>query len=278
MIELGKYQTLEIVKKTDFGVYLSEPGTDGKHTILLPKKEVPEGVQTKDELKVFLYKDSEDREIATTNEVPLTIGQVTVLKVKEVGKIGAFLDWGLVKDLFLPYKEQTYKIEEGDQVLVSLYLDKSKRLCATMKVYDLLSNDSPYKKDDMVSGIVYESIETFGVFVAVDHKYSAMIPKNELFAPVRLGETVEGRVINVREDGKLTLSLRGKSYVQMDSDAQSIIDKLKAVGGFLPYHDKSDPEEIKEEFKLSKNAFKRAIGRLYKSGDITITEEGIRLS
>ncbi|HWT75704.1 MAG TPA: S1-like domain-containing RNA-binding protein [Mobilitalea sp.] len=276
MIELGKYQTLEVVKKTDFGFYLSEPGSDHKHTILLPIKEVPEGTVPGDKLNVFLYKDSEDREIATTAKVPVTIGGLAVLKVKEVSKIGTFLDWGLMKDLLLPYKEQTAKVEEGDQVLITLYTDKSNRLCATMKVYELLTTDSNYKKDDMVTGIVYDSIDTFGVFVAVDNKYSAMLPKNELFPSSKIGDIVKARVISVREDGKLNLSLREKSYVQMDSDSELILKKLKASSGFLPFHDASSPEEIKNEFNMSKNAFKRAIGKLYKAGTITITDDGIR--
>lgn len=278
MIELGKYQSLEVVKKTDFGLYLSEPGSDMKHTILLPMKEVPEGTVAGDTLKVFLYKDSEDREIATTAKVPVKIGDLAVLRVKEVSKIGAFLDWGLMKDLLLPYKEQTAKVEEGDQVLITLYTDKSNRLCATMKVYELLSTDSCYKKDDAVTGIVYDMIDTFGVFVAVDNKYSAMIPKNELFPSIKIGDTIKARVTSVREDGKLNLSLREKSHLQIDADAELILTKLKASGGYLPYHDGSSPDEIKKEFKLSKNAFKRAIGKLFKAGTITITEDGIRLS
>lgn len=276
MIELGKYQILEIVKKTDFGFYLGEPGVDSQHRILLPQKEAPEGVKTGDRLEVFIYKDSEDREIATTAKVPLTIGGLALLQVKEVTKIGAFLDWGLLKDLLLPYKEQTGQVEEGDQILVSLYVDKSNRLCATMKVYEFLSLHSPHKKNDMVEGIIYEIIDSFGAFVAVDYKYSAMIPNNELFKKLRIGEKIQARVISVREDGKLTLSLRERSYVQMDTDSEMIMDKLKAAGGFLPYSDNSDAEKIKNEFHISKNAFKRAIGRLYKAGTISITEDGIR--
>lgn len=278
MIELGKYQMLEATKKTDFGLYLSEPGTGGNHKILLPQREVPTGVGIGDTLEVFIYKDSEDREIATTAKVPLAIGGLAVLRVKEVSSIGAFLDWGLLKDLFLPYKEQTIKVKEDDEVLVTLYVDKSNRLCATMKVYDLLSTDSPYKKDDVVTGIIYDNIETFGAFVAVDYKYSAMLPKNELFSPVNIGDKIQARVIQVREDGKLTLSLREKSYLQMDSDSELILERLKSAGGFLPYHDKTDPEIIKTEINISKNAFKRAIGRLYKAGTITITDDGIRLN
>lgn len=277
MIELGKYQTLEVIKQTDFGIYLGEINSDGKTSILLPKSEVPEGTVAGDHLKVFLYRDSEDREIATTTKVPLTLGALAVLKVKEVNKIGAFLDWGLMKDLFLPYKEQTTEVKEGDSVLVTLYLDKSNRLCATMKVYDLLSTGAPYKKDDAVTGIVYEILDSFGVFVAVDNKYSAMIPHNEIFVPIKIGDSITGRITQVRDDGKLTISLREKSYIQMDSDAVMIMDKLKAADGILPYNDKSDPADIKSTFNLSKNSFKRAIGRLYKAGAITITEDGIRI-
>lgn len=278
MLELGKYQSLEVTKKTDFGLYLSEPGSDGKHKVLLPQKEVPEGTVVGDTLKVFIYKDSEDREIATTSNVPVSIGEVALLRVKEVSKIGAFLDWGLMKDLLLPYKEQTTKIEEDSQVLITLYVDKSKRLCATMKVYDFLSTDSPYKTDDLVTGTVYDIIDAFGIFVAVDNKYSAMLPNNEVFTSLKIGDNIQARVTKVREDGKLTLSLRDKSYRQMDKDSELIIEKLKNAGGNLPYSDKSDPDEIKSVFGISKNAYKRAIGRLYKAGTITITDDGIRLN
>ena len=279
MIELGKYQVLEVCRKTDFGLYLCEPGrADKNHTILLPMKEVPEGTGLNDKLTVFVYKDSEDREIATTAKVPLTAGELAVLKVKEVTKIGAFLDWGLSKDLLLPFKEQTAKVKEGDEILVSLYVDKSNRLCATMKVYDLLSTNSHYKKGDMVSGIVYDIIDAFGTFVAVDNMYSALIPRNQLFNPLNIGDRIQARVIDVREDGKLTLSMRDKSYIQMNYDADTILDMLKKSGGYLPYHDKTDAEIIRNEFHMSKKAFKRAIAKLYKDSIISIEENGIRLT
>lgn len=269
---------LQVCKRTDFGVYLCEPGSETDHRILLPIKEVPEETQHNDKLNVFVYKDSEDREIATTATVPLTIGNTALLVVKEITNIGAFLEWGLMKDLLLPFKEQTYRVNEGDKVLVSLYIDKSSRLCGTMKVYDFLSTDSDYQKGDLVSGLVYDRIDAFGTFVAVDNLYSALIPNNELFKPLNIGDTVEARVANIRDDGKLTLSLREKSYVQMDSDAVMILELLKEAGGFLPYHDKSSAEAIKNKFQLSKNAFKRAIGKLYKNGSISIEEDGIHLS
>ena len=278
MIELGKYQILEVNKKTDFGYYLCDAGVDDDHRILLPIKEAPEDIKLNDKLNVFIYKDSEDREIATTASVPLSVGGLAMLKVKEVTKIGSFLDWGLMKDLLLPFKEQTYKVEEGDKVLVSLYVDKSHRLCATMKVYDFLLTDSKHQKGDLVSGIVYDKIDTFGTFIAVDNLYSALIPNNDLFKPLKIGDIITARVTEVRSDGKLTLSLREKSHLQMDSDAEIILKELKEAGGFLPYHDKSDAEEIKSRFMISKNAFKRALGRLYKDGSITLSEDGIRIT
>lgn len=275
MIELGKYQILEVYKKTDFGVYLCEPGSD--HRVLLPLKEVPDDTKLNDKIKVFIYKDSEDREIATTADVPFTVGGTAVLKAKEITNIGAFLEWGLIKDLLLPFKEQTHNVKEGDSVLVALYVDKSNRLCATMKVYDYLLSDSKYQTEDIVSGFVYDKIDAFGTFVAVDNIYSALIPNNELFRPLKYGDIIKARVVNIREDKKLTLSLRDKSYIQMDSDAEMILEHLASQGGFLPFHDKSDANDIKDKFQISKNAFKRAIGKLYKNGSITIEDDGIRL-
>lgn len=177
----------------------------------------------------------------------------------------------------MPFKEQTSQVKVGDQILVSLYIDKSNRLCATMKVYEYLQTDSPYQKDDKVEGIVYELSRDFGTFVAVDNKYSALIPKNELFVNYKPGDLISARVINVREDGKLNLSIREKSYLQLDEDATVVFEALKSSNGFLPYNDKSDPEDIKNKFNLSKNAFKRAIGRLFKNKQITIEDDGIHL-
>ena len=189
-MKLGEKQVLTVVKIVDFGVYL---GND-EERVLLPKKQVPQGIEVGDPIEVFLYKDSSDRMIATTNEPKLTIGKTAVLEVTDVGRIGAFLDWGLEKELLLPFKEQTERVEKGDRCLVSLYIDKSGRLCATMKVYQLLRTDSPYKKDDMVSGTVYELSRDFGVFVAVDDQYSAMIPKREVYEKMYIGQRIEARV------------------------------------------------------------------------------------
>ncbi|MGN1167729.1 MAG: S1 RNA-binding domain-containing protein, partial [Lachnospiraceae bacterium] len=255
--ELGKKRTLMVVKKVDFGVYL---GTN-EERVLLPKKQVPKGIEIGDPVEVFLYKDSDDRIIATTQTPKITMGELKVLTVIDTGRIGAFLDWGLPKDLLLPFKEQTKKVSKGDEVLVALYVDKSERLCATMKVYSRLRTDSEYQKDDEVQGTVYELSDNFGVFVAVDNQYSALIPKREAFGNLKVGDKVTARVTKVREDGKLDLSVRKKAFLQMDDDADMLLKMMKENGGKLPFTDKSDAELIKEKLGISKNAFKRAVGR-----------------
>ena len=275
MLQIGKIQTLEIFSIVKHGAYLIVPGGTENERVLLPKSELTEEMQVGDTISAYIYRDSEDRLISTTKFPPMELGDTCVLTVKEVNNIGAFLDWGLPKDLFLPYKQQTRPLKEGQQILVALYLDKSSRLCATMKVYEYLLNNSPYKKDDRVRGVVYEIIESFGAYVAVDNKYSAMIPNNELFKPVRVGELITARVTKVKGDGRLDLSLREKAFVQMDSDALLIYRELMKSGGYLPLGDKSSPEEIKEHFEMSKNAFKRAIGHLYKDKKIEIKPDGI---
>lgn len=272
-MRLGEKQVLTVVKKVDFGVYL---GSD-EERVLLPKKQVPEEIEVGDPVEVFLYKDSSDRIIATTKEPKLTLGNLAVLEVVDVGRIGAFLDWGLEKDLLLPFKEQTTKVEKGDRCLVSLYIDKSGRLCATMKVYPLLRTDSPYQKDDIVKGTIYEISRDFGVFVAVDDQYSALIPKREVYGRMHIGQQVEARVTDVKADGKLDLSVRNKIPEQMDADAQMVLERMEKNGGEIPFTDKADPERIRNEFGMSKAAFKRAVGRLLKQGKIRIDETKITL-
>ena len=265
-MKLGEKQVLTVVKKVEFGVYL---GSD-EERVLLPKKQVPQDIEIGDPVEVFLYRDSDDRMIATTHEPKVTLGKLAVLEVADVGKMGAFLDWGLEKDLFLPFKEQTAKVQKGDQCLVSLYIDKSGRLCATMKVYHMLRTDSPYKKDDKVSGIIYDTSDEFGIFVAVDQQYSALIPRKDVFGGLTVGQMVEARVTSVKTDGKLDLSVKDKIPEQMDKDAQYIFKVIQSYDGELPFTDKADPETIKREFNMSKAAFKRAVGHLLKEKKIQI--------
>lgn len=274
MIELGKRQKLKIVKEVEFGVYLG----DEKERVLLPKKQVPEGAKKDDELEVFIYRDSSDRPIATVRMPKLMAGETAVLSVSDVTDIGAFLDWGLEKDLFLPFKQQTAKVKPGDECLVALYIDKSSRLCATMKVYHHLQTDSPYRKNDTVTGRVYEISGNFGAFVAVDDKYSALIPKKEMYGgkKYQVGDMVTARVADVKEDGKLELAVRQKAYLQMEEDADRLMEIIDSHGGVLPFSDKADPELIRRETGMSKNEFKRALGGLYKCRRVEIGESSVR--
>ena len=276
MIELGKKQKLLVVKTVDFGIYLGEDrNAPQNERVLLPSKQVPEGTKAGDEIEVFIYKDSQDRLIATTREPMLQVGQTAVLKVKQVTRIGAFLDWGLEKDLLLPYHEQTNRVREGEECLVALYVDKSSRLCATMKVYPYLSKETPYKEGDRVKGRVYQLSDNFGVFVAVDNKYSALIPAREAKGKYRPGTVLDLRVTKVKEDGKMDVSDREEAYIQINEDAESVFSIIEEFAGVLPFDDKASPEVIKREFGLSKNAFKRAVGRLLKENKVIITEKSI---
>lgn len=266
MIEIGKKQILTIIKKVEFGVYLADTTEEDDDKVLLPAKQVPEDAEMGDSLTVFVYRDSEDRMIATVKEPMLEVGDFALLTVKQVGKFGAFLDWGLEKDLLLPFKEQTAPVKEGDRCLCALYVDKSGRLCATMKVYHYLRTDSPYKRDDKVEGLVYEISKNFGVFVAVDQCYSALIPKSEPAEGIAVGDKVCARITSVLEDGKLSLSVREKAYIQIGADAEKLLKLLKESDGRLPIGDKSDAELIRKLTGMSKNEFKRAAGSLYSGG------------
>ena len=273
MIQLGKKQKLQVLKKVDFGVYLGEPmQADVKEKVLIPIKQVPEQTKEGDILEVFIYKDSMDRMIATVREPDLQVGETAVLKVVQTSRIGAFLDWGLEKDLLLPFREQTMRVKEGQECLVALYIDKSERLCATMKVYPYLSLRTPYGMNDEVQGRVYEISERFGVFVAVDDHYCAMVPKREAQGKFRIGEVRKFRVTEVKEDGKMNLSAHQKAYLQIGEDAKLVRKVIDEFAGVLPFDDKVSPQVIEREFGLSKNAFKRAVGHMLKNGEIEIRD------
>ncbi|MCR4690358.1 MAG: S1 RNA-binding domain-containing protein [Lachnospiraceae bacterium] len=275
-MEIGKYNTLVMVQKEEFGVYLSETMSGDKEKVLLPKKWVPGDMEIGDPVSVFVYKDSQDRPVATTMKPALTLSEMAKLKVTDVTKIGAFLDWGLEKDLFLPFREQTFRVKKNDEVPVALYLDKSERLCATMKLYPYLSLRTPYSVGDEVEGYLYEVSPNFGAFVAVDDKYSALIPKREVPSEgLQPGMRIKARVSRIHEDGKMDLDLRKKAYLQMEEDSDRLLSLIRENGGKLSVHDKSSPEQIRSVTGMSKNEFKRAVGRLYKQRRIRLLEDGI---
>ncbi len=276
MIELGRIQKLQVIKFAIQGAYLNTPKNKEQDNVLLPKKQVPEGTAIGDEIEVFIYRDSSDRIISTTNTPKILMGEIKVLRVVEVSEIGAFLNWGLEKDLFMPFKEQIIRVQKNQECLVALYIDKSDRICATMDIYKYLDSETPYKVDDRVKGMIYSINKDMGAFVAVDKKYQGLIPLQELFSDHKYGDEIEARVTKVREDGKLDLSLREKNYMQMDKDADAIYERLVRAGGFLPYDDKTMPSKIKAEFNMSKNAFKTATGRLLKARKICFVKDGIQ--
>lgn len=267
MIPVGKTQTLKIQRFTSPGAFLNTEAKDDVD-ILLPTKEIPENAKVGDEIEVFVYRDSEDRLISTTRKPYAQAGELAHLKVLNNTKIGAFLDIGLERDILMPFSETLGSVEIGKTYLVRIYVDKSDRLAASMMIRNSLLSNSPYEKDDSVNGTIYSIHRDHGIFVAVDDKYDAMIPKEDIKGIFDLGETIEARVKSVNKDGKLVLSLREKAHVQMNEDSEIILDLLEDNGGILNIGDKSSPEDIKEITGLTKGAFKRAVGKLYKEGDV----------
>ena len=295
-MQLGKWNILRIDRIKDVGAYL----TDGKgleitwknssskdseiQDVLLPTRQIPDGYEIGDNVNVFLYRDSDDRLIATTYVPMIELGEVKKLKVKSVSDIGAFLDWGLSRDLFLPFKEQTVKVQQEKSYLVKLYIDKTGRLAASMKIADSLKDKCDLKKGDHVKGVIYNVKKDFGAFVAIldeeeqRFRFSGLIHSSEVFENLYVGDEVTCRIVKVREDGKIDLAMRDEIPQQMEKDAEMVLDIIKSYGGKLPFNDKADAALIKKEFGISKNAFKRAVGRLYKSKLITINEDSIEIN
>ena len=278
MIKLGEMQELEVAKKVDIGVYLkSEDNEKPEDRVLLPAKQVPADAKIGDRIKVFIYKDSNDRVIATVKRPRIVMGEIAALKVVEMSRIGAFLNWGLEKDLFLPFKEQIGDIKLNGEYMVGLYIDKSNRLCATMNLFKVLRTDSPYKVNDLVKGTVFSLKRGLGAMVAVDGKYLGLIHEGELIKPLHSGQTVEVRVSNIKEDGKLDLSLKDAPKLQIDKDGEKIIKTLIRNNGSLSLNDDSSPEEINRVLGMSKSSFKKAAGHLMKKKVIIMTKSGIKI-
>lgn len=278
MIKLGEMQELTVTQKKDFGVYLkSVDNGKSEDKVLLPIKQVPAGTEIGDKINVFVYRDSDDKIIATVKRPKLTMGEIAYLKVVQITRIGAFLNWGLEKDLFLPFKEQIGEIKLNGEYLVGLYIDKSDRLCATMNLFKVLRTDSPYKVNDNVKGTVFSLKRGLGATVAVDGKYLGLIHEGEILKPLRQGDVVEVRVSHIKEDGKLDLSLKDAPKLQIDKDGEKILSMLAKNKGFLPINDDTDPQTINKVIGLSKSSFKKAAGRLMKRKVIEMNRDGIKL-
>jgi len=278
MIKLGEMQELEVAKIVNIGAYLqSEDKEKTEDRVLLPIKQVPAGTKVGDKINVFVYRDSDDKIIATVKKPKITLGEIATLKVVEMSRIGAFLNWGLEKDLFLPFKEQIGDIRLNGEYMVGLYIDKSDRLCATMNLFKVLRTDSPYKVNDIVKGTVFSLKRGLGAMVAVDNKYLGLIHEGEIIKPLHPGQSVEVRVSNIKEDGKLDLSLKDAPRLQIDKDGEKILKTLIRNKGSLPLNDDSSPEEVNKILGMSKSSFKKASGRLMKRRLIIMTKNGIEM-
>jgi predicted RNA-binding protein (virulence factor B family) len=276
--KIGETQTLEVDHLSKIGAFLVLPDHPDEGTVLLPKREGGDGCAPGDQLPVFVYLDSEDRPIATARQPKIEMGQIRPLKVVSVTKIGAFLDWGLEKDLLLPFHEQTVRVQTGREYLVALYLDKTGRPCATMKVYERLKADAPYAVGDWVRGYIYNINPNVGAFVAVDYQYHGLIPRQNMSRDIHVATQIKARVTEIRRrDHRLILSPHKQGYKMINTDGAVVMKKLKAAGGFLPYGDKTAPTVINQEFGLSKSAFKRAIGHLQKRGKLRIEKDGLHI-
>jgi len=275
MAEIGKYNLLRIVKEVDFGLYL-DGGEYGE--ILLPKRYVPDNSNIDDEIEVFIYLDSNDRIIATTEEPFATVNEFAYLKVIAVNNIGAFLDWGLPKDLLVPFREQKQKMKQGSSYPVFIYFDsESQRLAASAKLDKFLDNlPHEYSPGQKVALFIAEETE-LGYKAIINNKHWGIIYKNEVFRPIHPGQKLSGFIKKVRDDEKIDLSLEIQGHEKIDSLSQSILDYLQNSGGYSPLNDKSPPEEIYKIFGMSKKTFKKAIGNLYKQKLITISPKGIKI-
>ncbi|MGV6832163.1 MAG: CvfB family protein [bacterium] len=275
MIEIGKHHTLTIARERDQGLYLKDKEGD---EVLLPNRYKPESFQFDDEIDVFVYLDNEERPVATTDNPTITRDEFAVLRCNEVTSIGAFLDFGLVKELFCPFKEQAFKMKKGQWYLVYCYLDEeSERLVASSKTKRFLDNSVlDVAKFDKVSVIISHPSD-IGMNVIVNKKYAGLIHNDDLYKEVSVGDVYDGFVKKVHANNKLDITLREIGYKALEPNANKLLSILKDNNGFLPFHDKSDPEEIKNEFEMSKKSFKKAIGNLYKEKQIRIQEDGIYL-
>jgi predicted RNA-binding protein (virulence factor B family) len=275
MAQIGKFNTLRVVKHVDFGLYLD----DGEgNEILLPKRFVPRGVSEGDELEVFLYHDSENRVIATTQKPLGVVGDIVMLEAVSVTKQGAFLDWGLMKDIFVPLSQQEHKMQVGQRYLVKIYIDEQTgRVAATERIARFLGNDDlTVEEHEEVDLIVYQETD-IGYKIIINNLHLGVLHYNEVFKDLQIGDKEKGFIKTIREDNKIDVSLGERGYKKVEGESEKIIRLLQENDGYLPYHDKSDPEEIYSFFGMSKKVFKMTVGALYKQKKIELAQTGIKL-
>jgi predicted RNA-binding protein (virulence factor B family) len=273
-VQVGNYNTLKVSRKVDFGFYLD----DGGEGILLPKRFVPKGLKIGDELEVFVYHDSDNRLIATTQRANAVVGEIAKLKVLSVTKQGAFLDWGLMKDLFVPASKQVSGMRLGGEYLVKLYIDEmTGRVAATEKIESSMSNDDlTVKEMDLVDLLAYRTSE-LGYVMIINNKHIGILHGNEIFQKLEIGDKVKGFIKKIRPDNKIDLVLGKPGFTKVEDEGEKILRLLKENDGYLPYYDKSNPEEIYAFFGMSKKTFKMTTGNLYKQKLINFTKTGIEL-
>lgn len=274
MLKIGSYNELVVQRAVDFGLYLNPKADE----VLLPSKYVPKNTRPGDTLRVFVYTDSKDRPVATTLAPKAVVGEFAYLRVKDVTNFGAFMDWGLEKDLLVPISEQQDRMKAGKKYVIKVCLDeKTSRVYGTSRisrVCDAAPGD--LFEGQKVNLLVY-SMTKIGISAVVNNRYSGMLYRSETYTPLSMGEHIEGYIARIREDGKIDLSLKKPGYGSITDSRTRIMETLDRSGGYIPCHDKSTPEEIKRAFSMSKKEFKRAIGGLYKEGRIELTDAGIRV-
>lgn len=274
MIKVGEYNILKVIREVDFGIYLD----DGREGLLLPKRFVPSETKTGDELKVFVYHDGEDRLIATTQQPLGTLGEIVKLKAVSVMNQGAFLDWGLMKDLFVPKSKQLTGMRVGGEYLVKIYLDEQTgRLAATEKIEPFLDNEKlTVKEMEMVDLTIYRKTD-IGYVAIINNRHTGVLHSNEIYRDISIGDKMKGFIKKIRQENKIDVVIGNPGYKRVEDELEKVIRLLQENNGYLPYNDKSDPDEIYSFFGMSKKAFKMTTGNLYKQRKISFTQTGIKL-
>ena len=281
MLKIGKYNTLTILRDTQVGLFLGNPEKDpeGIHDVLLPNKYVPNEFEIGEELIVFVYLDHEQRPVATTLEPYILLNEFALLRVNYINQVGAFMDWGMEKDILVPFKEQARPMEKGKRYLVYLYMDeKTNRLVASSKTNQFLNNETLTVENGEEVELIVSHITEIGINVIINEKHKGLLYKDEVYDDsIRTGDRMRGFIKNIRPDNKIDVSLQKQGYENIEPNAEKILDELRASRGFLRLNDNSHPEDIKTVLKMSKKTFKKAIGALYKEKLIEIKEDGIYL-